>query len=164
MANALDADYYRGFHAPLMAPMVVKTLDGPEAVKQAMDAGSVDVLAEAVPNSELPALEGQISSNKDGTTDNGYTVTKVENARNQQLLWNPNSPKRDDAALRQYVVQATAGLRTQPERRRLGPRDVGDRGPRQHAVDGVQERQRREDDCELVGLHRRGAGDGRRGR
>lgn len=107
-------NYYRGFHAPLMAPMVVKTLDGPEAVKQAMDAGSVDVLAEAVPSSELPALEGQISNGKDGTTDNGYTVTKVENARNQQLLWNPKSPKREDAALRQYVVQATAGLRTQP--------------------------------------------------
>lgn len=107
-------NFYRGYHSPLMAPMVVKTLPNPAAAKSAMDDGSVDVVADAVPTSELPALESQMGQSKEGTTESGYTMTRVENARNQQLLWNPKSPKREDAALRAHVVGATAALRTVP--------------------------------------------------
>lgn len=131
-------NYYRGFHSPLMSPMVVKTLPGPEATKAAMDQGTPDVVADAVPTSELPALEAQIGQSKEGTTESGYTLTKVENARNQQLLWNPKSPEREDAALRQHVVRATAGLRTAPS---LLPERVTETENRAEKIPGVEHEQ-----------------------
>ncbi len=49
-------------------------------------------------------------------------------------------------------------LRTQPERRRLGARNVGDRWPRKEAIDGIEERQCACGECEVLSLHRRGCG------
>lgn len=89
---------YGGANGARSLAVALKMYSTPEALDRAIATRTVDVLWR-VPASQVPA---------DGT----YAPQTMEGAVVQRLLWNPNSPKRQDAALRAWVREGTNPLRT----------------------------------------------------
>lgn len=89
---------YSGSHGGHFNEVVVKTYSSLELMNRAIATGTVDLLwrVGAPPQ----------------TASTTYVPKVIPNADVSRLLWNPKSPLRGDAALRQRVVAATAGIRT----------------------------------------------------
>lgn len=89
---------YGGAHGATMPVVTLKTFSTSDALERAIATGTVDVLWR-VPTDFLPA-------------DGAFAAQTLPGAAVQRLVWNPESPRRGDAAARAWVRDATAPLRT----------------------------------------------------
>ncbi|MDO5499386.1 MAG: ABC transporter substrate-binding protein [Propionibacteriaceae bacterium] len=89
---------YRGRHGGRLPAVTLKTYSTPEALDRAVATGTIDVLWR-VPVQRVPG-------------DGDFQRQVLAGATVQRLLWNPESPRREDAAVRDWVRDATTPLRT----------------------------------------------------
>ena len=88
---------YSGANGAALPEVTLKTYTTPELLRRAIATHTVDVLWR-VPAGMVP--------------EQSYVAHPLTGATVQRLLWNPDSPRRDDAALRAWVRDATTPLRT----------------------------------------------------
>lgn len=102
---------YSGSTVGAVPDILVRSYPNWSGIEQDMLAGRVDVMWHGAPE---PVLDRLLSEARDGEkrTDTGFAPMTVPGARVQRLEWNPASARRSDEALRRYVVDATAGMRT----------------------------------------------------
>lgn len=89
---------YGGANGARSLAVALKMYSTPEALNRAIATRTVDVLWR-VPADQVP-------------TDGSYQPTAMPGAAVERLIWNPQSPKRNDAALRAWVRDGTTPLRT----------------------------------------------------
>lgn len=89
---------YTGATGTGVGELSLKTFSNPDVLSRAIATGTVDLLwrvpAELVPQ------------------DGSYVTHTLPGASIQRLIWNPESPQRDNAELRDWVRDATTPLRT----------------------------------------------------
>lgn len=89
---------YAGANGATLPRVTVKTYTTDDLLKRAIATRTVDVLWR-IPAAMVP-------------TDGSFLPETLPGATVQRLLWNPTSPRRDDAALRNWVRDATTAMRT----------------------------------------------------
>lgn len=89
---------YNGGTGAAALAVTLKTYSTPEALDRAIATKTVDVLWR-VPTGQVP-------------TDGSFRAETVAHAALQRLVWNPDSPRRADPAVRAWVRDATAPIRT----------------------------------------------------
>jgi len=89
---------YGGATGATSPAVSLKMFSTPEALDRAIATRTVDVLWR-VPSDQVP-------------DDGFFTAEVLEGAAVQRLVWNPESPVRNDAAVREWVRDATGPIRT----------------------------------------------------
>ena len=88
---------YGGAHGAVLPRITLKTYTTSDALQRAIATDTVDILwrvpAELVPQED-------------------FTAEVLPGAAVQRLVWNPQSPRRDEVAVREWVRDATSPLRT----------------------------------------------------
>ncbi len=103
---------HRGAHGGQLARVRVLFVADSAAAEKAMGEASVDVVWRSLSPAALQRLRAEASADPDRRTKGGFTRVDVPPIRVHRLMWEPSSPHRENAALRNLVALALQADRT----------------------------------------------------
>lgn len=118
--DALDPDAatftrfekYVGPKKGLLAALRLQIVPDSVAAEEAIDKATAEVVWRSLDNAALQRVTDKIAGSPDKTTESGFSRLPLPGLRVAQLVWNPASPLRKDAKLREGVAKALQGDRT----------------------------------------------------